>query len=97
MIANAFISRVALRRDIVESFDRYPFSLPAVRALETLDLHPRMNFFVGENGSGKSTLLEAIAVAMGFTSTPRASNASLMRTPSTFRSRGTFSPTQRGC
>ena len=26
----------------------------------TLDLHPKLNFFVGDNGSGKSSLLEAI-------------------------------------
>jgi len=61
-----YISEVRLKREEVESFDRYPFSLGAVRALETLELHPAVTFFVGENGSGKSTLLEAIAVASGF-------------------------------
>ncbi len=66
MIASQFISRVSLRRDIVESFERYPFSLPAVRSLDTLEMHPKVTFFVGENGSGKSTLLEAIAVSMGY-------------------------------
>ncbi|CAN7755968.1 AAA family ATPase [Caballeronia sp. LjRoot34] len=66
MISTQYISRISLQRDKVESFDRYPFSLPAVRSLETLELHPKMTFFVGENGSGKSTLLEAIAVSMGF-------------------------------
>ena len=25
-----------------------------------IDLHPKLNFFVGDNGSGKSSLLEAI-------------------------------------
>jgi len=43
-----------------------PFSIPAIRALEALDLHPQVTFFVGENGSGKSTLVEAIAIAAGF-------------------------------
>lgn len=57
---------VRLERDRVPSFERYPFSLPAVRGLHRLELHPRVTFFVGENGSGKSTLLEAIAVACGF-------------------------------
>lgn len=66
MISSQYVSRVTLRRDKVESFDRYPFSLPAVRSLEQLDLHPGMTFFIGENGSGKSTLLEAIAVSLGF-------------------------------
>ena len=43
---------------------RFPFTVPAVRALGEagrLDLHPAVTFLVGENGSGKSTVLEAIA------------------------------------
>lgn len=44
----------------------YAAELPAIRALDRLDLHPHVTFFIGENGSGKSTLLEAIAVADGF-------------------------------
>lgn len=64
--AAPFVQRVTLRRDIVESFDRYPFNLPAVRHLDRLDLHPKMTLLVGENGSGKSTLLEALAVSLGF-------------------------------
>src|SRR5438309_2511104 len=66
MISKQYIAEVGLRREAVESFDRYPFSLAAVRPLERLQLHPAVTFFVGENGSGKSTLLEAIAVACGF-------------------------------
>ena len=66
MISSQFISRVTLRREKVDSFDRYPFSLPALRSFEQVDLHPKVTFFVGENGSGKSTLLEAIAVSLGF-------------------------------
>lgn len=66
MISSQFIQRVSLRRDTVESFDHYPFHLPAVRSLDQLEMHPRVTFFIGENGSGKSTLLEAIAVALGF-------------------------------
>ena len=50
----------------VSSFDKYPFSLPVVRILDSVDLHPKVTFIVGENGSGKSTLLEALAVAWGF-------------------------------
>jgi predicted ATPase len=60
-----FIKWVALRREWVESFDVYPYSIPAIRALHTLELHNDVTFFVGENGSGKSTLLEAIAIAEG--------------------------------
>jgi len=61
-----YVREVKLRREKVSSFDAYPFSLPVVRHLEALDLHPAVTFLVGENGSGKSTLLEALAVAWGF-------------------------------
>ena len=61
-----FILQVTLMRDLVASFDRYPFSMPVIRSLEHIDMHPKITFFIGENGSGKSTLLEAIAVAAGF-------------------------------
>jgi predicted ATPase len=66
MVSPQFISRISLRRDIVESFENYPFSLPAVRMLDHLEMHPKITYLVGDNGSGKSTLLEAIAVSFGF-------------------------------
>jgi len=61
-----FLRAIRLLRDQVPSFERYPFSIPAVRALDELALDPRVTFLVGENGSGKSTLIEAIAVVAGF-------------------------------
>ena len=42
---------------------RFPFTVPAVRALDSLQFTAPVTFFVGENGSGKSTLLEGIAAA----------------------------------
>jgi len=41
----------------------FPFSVPAIQTLPSLDLSARVTCFVGENGSGKSTLLEGIAAA----------------------------------
>jgi predicted ATPase len=41
----------------------FPFSVPAIRLLDELDLDAPVTLFVGENGSGKSTLLEGIAAA----------------------------------
>ena len=41
----------------------FPFSVPAIRTLESMSLDAPVTYFVGENGSGKSTLLEAIAIA----------------------------------
>jgi len=64
--AEHYVLEVKLKRDRVPSFEQYPFSLPVVRNLHTLELHPKVTFVIGENGTGKSTLLEAIAVAWGF-------------------------------
>lgn len=44
----------------------FPFTLPFVRNLHELELHPNITYVIGENGMGKSTLLEAIAIAYGF-------------------------------
>jgi predicted ATPase len=61
-----YVREVRLRRKDAPGFDAYPFSIPGVRNLATLPLHPAVTFVIGENGSGKSTLLEGIAVAWGF-------------------------------
>ncbi len=66
LLAHGYLRSIALRRDAVPSFDRYPFSIPAIASLDELALHPRVTFLVGENGSGKSTLIEALAIACGF-------------------------------
>jgi predicted ATPase len=49
----------------VEDRTVYPFNIPAIASIESLDLDWPVTFLVGENGSGKSTLLEAIAVGAG--------------------------------
>lgn len=46
-----------------EATERFPFSVPIIRRLGTLDVDAAVTFLVGENGSGKSTLLEGIAAA----------------------------------
>ena len=49
-----------------ERGEGWPWTIPALAALEELPLAPGVTFLVGENGSGKSTLVEGIAVAAGF-------------------------------
>lgn len=66
MDMNAYLRKIALRREEVPSFERYPFHLPAVASLDQMEFHPKVTYIVGENGMGKSTLLEAVAVALGF-------------------------------
>jgi predicted ATPase len=59
-----FIKGVRVGEDIDAS--SYPFSIPSVKAIESLELTSPVTFLVGENGSGKSTIIESIAIAAGF-------------------------------
>ena len=43
----------------------FPFNVPALASLETMEFPQPVAFLVGENGSGKSTLLEALAAGAG--------------------------------
>jgi len=65
LTAKPYLRSVTIDPQADLDFDRYPFNIPAVRAMGVLEPHPDVTFFVGENGAGKSTLLEAIAVALG--------------------------------
>jgi predicted ATPase len=44
----------------------FPYDVPAVGAIEELELDHPVTMLAGENGTGKSTILEAIAEAIGF-------------------------------
>lgn len=56
-----YLSAVRRRRHEQEGF---PWTVPVVAALESLEFEAPVTFFVGENGSGKSTVLEGIAAGM---------------------------------
>ena len=60
------LKRIGWKGDRRPSSNAYPFSVPAIRSLTSVQIHSRVCFFTGENGSGKSTLLEAIASSYGF-------------------------------
>jgi len=60
------LKRVSLLREQIARWDAYPFNIPAIQSLKSLEITSRVCFFVGENGAGKSTLLEAIADHYGF-------------------------------
>ncbi|MBU6451602.1 MAG: AAA family ATPase [Cyanobacteria bacterium REEB67] len=62
--AKPYIRSIHFREEV--DSDVYPFSIPAIAALDNIEFHEDVTFFVGENGSGKSTVLEAIALLMGF-------------------------------
>src|SRR5438445_10703910 len=61
-----FVRALVLKRDEIESFDMYPFSIPAIRQLDGRKLDSHVTLFAGENASGNSTSVAAIAVAAGF-------------------------------
>ena len=61
-----YLKSVNIKYQDTADWSSYPFSIPAVNSLDSLNFHQDVTFFVGENGSGKSTVLEAIALALGF-------------------------------
>ncbi len=65
-MTNQFIKSIDLKRELIGSFDKYPFCLPAIKNFDCLELHPKVTYIIGENGTGKSTILESIAAAFGF-------------------------------
>jgi predicted ATPase len=68
MQARPYLKEISLKENMTPNWDEYPFNIPAIKNLNTLEFHPDVTFMVGENGAGKSTLVEAIALAMGFSS-----------------------------
>ncbi len=81
-VDDLFVRSLVLKRDEIESFEAYPFSIPAIRELSELKLGSRVTLFAGENGSGKSTLVEAIAVAAGFNPEGGSRNVTVSTRPS---------------
>ena len=55
----------SIQKKEIREADIFPFNVPVIRALNEIEFHAPVAFFVGENGSGKSTLMEAIACAIG--------------------------------
>ncbi len=63
--SNLFVKKIALDKDKVTSFEKYPYNIEIVKNFEELNFTSPVTFFVGENGIGKSTFIEAIAVSLG--------------------------------
>lgn len=61
-----YIRAVYLKRDLITTYDHFPFNLPIIQNFNELLFHPNVTYIIGENGMGKSTLLEGIALALGF-------------------------------
>jgi predicted ATPase len=64
-VPEPFLRSLELLRERIDDPSVYPFSIPAIASLTTLELDPHVTLLCGANASGKSTLVEAIAVACG--------------------------------
>lgn len=60
-----FVTSLSIMWDGVDDPDEYPFAIPAIASVSTLEFSSPITFFCGENGTGKSTLLEAMSIAYG--------------------------------
>jgi predicted ATPase len=54
------------RAEGVEWLDGFPWEVPAIAAIEQLDLADPVTMLAGDNGTGKSTVVELVAEALGF-------------------------------
>jgi predicted ATPase len=63
-----FLKKIAFNwnRNNREEMNRYPFNVPALQGVNSLNMDHNVVFLIGENGTGKSTLLEALACKCGF-------------------------------
>jgi predicted ATPase len=57
---------LGFERDAEHWGEDFPFTVPAVAAVEALRLDAPVTLLAGDNGTGKSTIAEAVAEAMGF-------------------------------
>jgi predicted ATPase len=65
-VGTVFLRSLEILNKPEASDDQYPFTIPTIQNLESIEFKTNVTFFVGENGSGKSTILEAIAYQCGF-------------------------------
>lgn len=60
-----YLQEVSLQTNRINSYENFPFNIPAIKNLTKMTFHNEVTFVVGENGSGKSTFIEAVAESIG--------------------------------
>jgi predicted ATPase len=65
-ISSPRLKQIILLREKISNWNEYPFNIPVIKNLESINIVSNVCFLIGENGTGKSTLLEAIASNYGF-------------------------------
>ncbi|MCG8571218.1 MAG: AAA family ATPase [Spirochaetes bacterium] len=63
-----YLKEISIKTSEQRLDSKYPFNIPAIKVLDSIQFKTGVTYFIGENGSGKSTLLESIAIALGFNS-----------------------------
>lgn len=63
-----FLSTVSISNAASDQSD-YPFNVPIIKRLSTVEFTTPITYFIGENGSGKSTFLEGIAAGINHRTT----------------------------
>lgn len=63
-----YLQEIGLKDGSIDSFDHYPFNIPAIKNMSSIKFHADVTFIVGENGSGKSTFIESLAQYLGISS-----------------------------
>ena len=64
--AKPYLKSIEILHEKVRNKEEFPFCLPLIQGLNSIEFHEDLTFIIGENGSGKSTLIEAIAAVWGF-------------------------------
>lgn len=60
-----FIPKIRLKRENIVNYNKYPFNIPCIKDLDSIEFDTPVTFIIGENGEGKSTFIEALAVHLG--------------------------------
>lgn len=66
MLNSQYVTSIKIKDSNTRKGNEYPFSLPAIRNLKSIEFNTPLTIITGENGSGKSTIIEAIASQYGF-------------------------------
>lgn len=64
-MADMHLQKITVKTGEFPTREFYPFNLPLIQNLGTIEFTKPVTFFAGDNGSGKSTLLEAITESCG--------------------------------
>jgi len=66
MLNTQYVTSIKFISDSIMKEKEYPFSLPVIKKLKSIEFSNSLTIIAGDNGTGKSTIIEAIAFKYGF-------------------------------